>query len=115
MDRTSTKIRRTSQNYQPKVYKQPKQPNQPKTWQHLELDIFIPVLKLGIEYQGKQHYEPIDFFGGLNNFKEQRKRDILKKRLCKQHCISIAYFKYDESMGEGDIINKIKTMVQINK
>jgi len=77
----------------------------------LELDIFIPTLKLGIEYQGKQHYEPIDFFGGLQGFKEQRKRDNLKKFLCEQHGISVVYFKYDDSIEDGDIINKIKTMV----
>lgn len=30
----------------------------------MELDIFVPNLDLGIEYQGEQHYRPIDFFDG---------------------------------------------------
>lgn len=77
----------------------------------LELDIYIPVLKLGIEYQGKQHYEPIDFFGGTQGFNEQKKRDLIKKELCDQHGISMAYFRYDESIDEKNIINKIKTVV----
>ena len=28
-------------------------------------DIWIPELKIAIEYQGKQHDKPIEFFGGL--------------------------------------------------
>lgn len=34
------------------------------------IDIYIPSRKLGIEYQGKQHFVPIDFFGGNDKFEE---------------------------------------------
>ena len=29
-----------------------------------KIDIYIPSLRIAIEYQGKQHYEPVEFFGG---------------------------------------------------
>ncbi|MGA7836511.1 MAG: hypothetical protein WB996_00970, partial [Ignavibacteriaceae bacterium] len=32
------------------------------------LDIYFPQLNIGLEYQGAQHYEPIDFFGGQEAF-----------------------------------------------
>ena len=33
----------------------------PKWLDGLEIDIYVPKLQLAIEYQGRQHYEPIDF------------------------------------------------------
>jgi len=34
-----------------------------------ELDIFIPALKLAIEYQGEQHFVPVEVWGGKNALK----------------------------------------------
>jgi len=42
-------------------------------------DFYLPEFNTIIEYHGKQHYEPIEFFGGEEVFKEQKKRDLLKK------------------------------------
>lgn len=36
-----------------------------------------------IEYQGIQHYKPIDFFGGEEEFIERQKRDGIKKNYCR--------------------------------
>ena len=36
------------------------------------LDVYIPSLKIGIEYQGMQHYEPIEYFGGEEHFFRQQ-------------------------------------------
>lgn len=46
------------------------------------LDIFIPSLKLGIEYQGRQHLEPVAFFGGEEAFRKTIERDRRKMRKC---------------------------------
>lgn len=48
----------------------------------LELDIYIEELKVGIEYQGPQHDEPVEFFGGKKAHHAQRRRDEQKRRLC---------------------------------
>lgn len=54
----------------------------------LELDIYIPELKLALEYQGEQHYKYIERFfhkkSGEAGFKSQQKRDELKKKLAKR-------------------------------
>lgn len=52
------------------------------SWLGLQhVDIWFPEYKIGIEYQGVQHYKPIDFFGGKKSFKKNLERDERKKRL----------------------------------
>lgn len=53
-----------------------------------------------IEYNGRQHYEPIDFFGGVDNFIEQQKRDNLKMEYCKNNNINLFIIKYNEDIKE---------------
>lgn len=56
------------------------------------LDIFIPQIKVAIEYQGEQHFEPIEFYGGINSYKETAARDVEKYNLCKENGIRLLYF-----------------------
>lgn len=70
------------------------------------LDIYLPSLNLGIEYQGAQHYEPIEFFGGEEAFKKSVERDKRKKKLCvKNNCVLI-YAK------KGYDLNEITTTIK---
>jgi hypothetical protein len=48
-------------------------------------DIWIPSLKIAIEYHGKQHDEPINFFGGEKAFIKNQERDLKKKQKAKKH------------------------------
>ena len=65
----------------------------------MTLDFYLPELNIGIECQGIQHYEPVEYFGGENKFKEQIKRDKLKKELCMEHGIKIEYIAYNEEVN----------------
>ena len=53
-----------------------------------------------IEYQGIQHYTPIDFFGGENSFIELKNRDKIKRNFCKENNITLIEIKYDEDVRE---------------
>lgn len=46
----------------------------------LRYDFYIPSMGILIEYNGRQHYEPIDYFGGEHAFKKQVKNDTLKRQ-----------------------------------
>ena len=46
------------------------------------LDIFIPQLKIGVEYQGIQHYRAVEFFGGNEAFEYRKKLDQQKREKC---------------------------------
>lgn len=52
-----------------------------------------------IEYDGKQHFEPIEIFGGLEVYLEQKERDTIKNAFCIEkniELVRIPYFKFDE-------------------
>lgn len=62
-----------------------------------------------LEYNGRQHYEPIDFFGGVDNFITQQKRDCMKIEYCKSNQIPLFIIKYDENIKErlGEILSEL--------
>jgi len=62
----------------------------------LSYDFYLPSYNTCIEVQGKQHYEPIEFFGGIKAFKSQQIRDKIKKDYCDNngiYLLEIPYFK----------------------
>lgn len=61
--------------------------------------IFNPSIKL-IEYQGKQHYQPVDFYGGQDNYKKQQERDLMKKQYCESHNIPLYEISYKDNLLE---------------
>lgn len=58
------------------------------------LDFYIPTLRIAIECQGVQHYEPIEFFGGVMAFGLQSERDVEKKTLCEENGITLLYYTH---------------------
>ena len=64
------------------------------------LDIYIKELNIGIEYQGKQHFEPIDFFGGEESFKNTVVRDERKKQLCIENDCLLIYVEENYNFRE---------------
>lgn len=63
-------------------------------------------LILLIEYDGKQHYEPIDFFGGEDSFKQQVKRDGIKNAYCQFNNMPLLRIPYWEFDNIEEILNK---------
>ena len=63
----------------------------------LKFDFYLPNLNLCIEYDGKQHYFPVDYFGGIRALKEIQKRDQIKNEYCREHHIDLLRIKYDVS------------------
>lgn len=81
-------------------------------------DIYFPQLNIAIEYQGEQHFYPVDFGGrgkkiALRQFQENIKRDNLKIEKANENNCSILHIlpKYDITMVFSElqklIIHKI--------
>ena len=49
-----------------------------------------------IEYQGKQHYEPSNKFGGKKGFFQQQYNDNQKRRFCALHDLRLIEIPYTE-------------------
>lgn len=82
-------------------------------WLELQsLDIFIPSINVGIEYQGIQHYQEIEFFGGTEAFIHRQKLDNLKKEKCNKNNVKIIEWKYDEPLLKNVLIKKIKNAIK---
>ena len=63
----------------------------------LSYDFSIPSEKYGlilIEYNGLQHYQSCEFFGGEEKFKKQKEHDRLKKEYAKKHGYKLIIVKY---------------------
>lgn len=58
-----------------------------------------------IECQGKQHYEPINFFGGVEKFYTQQYHDQLKRDYARTNGFTLVEIKYDENISE--VLDKI--------
>lgn len=53
----------------------------------LRFDFRIPIKDkdILIEFDGIQHFEPVDYFGGEEGFKENQIRDSIKNKYCESH------------------------------
>ena len=49
-----------------------------------------------IEYDGKQHFYPVPFFGGEKRFEEQQKRDQIKNEYCQKNHIPLLRIPYTQ-------------------
>jgi len=63
-----------------------------KNKRNMEIDIFVEEIGLAIEYDGIQHFKPVEFFGGQEKFKYQQKMDKLKNNIISSHSKDIPYF-----------------------
>ena len=63
-----------------------------------EIDIFNEEYKIGIEYQGAQHFKAIDYFGGEEGLRTRQLHDQIKTNYCKNNNIPLIRIKYDENI-----------------
>lgn len=49
-----------------------------------------------IEFDGEQHYKPVDYFGGQEQFEKQKDRDKKKDEYCLNHNIKLQRISYQD-------------------
>ena len=64
-----------------------------------------------IEYDGKQHYVPIDFFGGQEAFDRLKKNDEVKNQYAKQHSLPLVRIPYTTDNITLDILLNDKYLI----
>jgi very-short-patch-repair endonuclease len=70
----------------------------------LSYDFYLPNYNLCIEYDGIQHFLPIEYFGGDKKLKKTKINDDIKTNFCIKNDIKLIRIKYTE-----DVLQKLKT------
>jgi very-short-patch-repair endonuclease len=74
----------------------------------LTFDFYFPDYNLCIEYDGKQHHQPIPFFGGEEHYQYRKKLDLIKTKYCEENNIDLLRIPYWEKENiEQILINKL--------
>ncbi len=71
------------------------------------LDVYIPNFKIAFEYQGLQHYEPVEVFGGEKHFLKQQSNDNKKRIICRKNNIELIEWKYNEKIDKITLDKKL--------
>lgn len=66
----------------------------------LPFDFYIPESNVCIEYDGLQHFEPIDFFGGEESLKITQQHDNIKTNYCTKKHIVLIRISYSQNTTE---------------
>lgn len=66
----------------------------------LAFDFFLPEYNTAIEYNGEQHYEAINSWGGLGKLTLTQRRDQIKRDYCAANGIKLIEIRYDENVEE---------------
>ena len=69
----------------------------------LPFDFYIPHLRCCIEYDGKQHSEPLDFFGGLEAFEKLKINDKIKTEYCEENFVDLIRINVELALMEWGI------------
>jgi len=81
-------------------YKRQKTFNDCKNKNVLPFDFYLPRYNVCIEYDGEQHFNTINYFGGKKGLKYIQNNDGIKTQYCKDNNITLIRIKYNENILE---------------
>ena len=74
-------------------------------------DAYIQEKKVAIEYNGAQHYQPVNLFGGEAGLAATQARDQQKLHLAEQHGVEIVVFSHDETLSDELIQHRVQAAI----
>ena len=79
-----------------------------KNVNYLRFDFYLPDYNILIEYDGRQHFEVVDIWGGEEGLKKTKINDNIKNRYCEKNGIHLLRISHFENVE--DELNKYLTM-----
>ena len=80
---------------------------------NLEIDCFCDSLNLAVEYSGVQHYKYVPYFHkNKEAFQNQKYRDELKRRMCRDYGINLIEVPYTVKVEDIEkyLVQKLKSL-----
>lgn len=74
------------------------------------VDVYVPALQLAIEYQGKQHYEPVALFGGKESLRQTQVRDEHKRELLAVNGVTLLEWPYHVEITRPELENRLSAL-----
>jgi len=75
----------------------------------LPFDFYLPKQNILIEYDGVQHFRPVDIFGGQIGFEKTKTNDTIKNKYSLDNGIKLFRIKYNENLE-----NKLNRIIMEN-
>lgn len=72
-------------------------------------DIYFPDYNIAVEYDGQQHFVPIEYFGGKVNYIKTKERDKLKDKLAIENKCQLFRIQYNYAI---DQLNQLITFIR---
>lgn len=66
----------------------------------LPFDVYLLEYNVCIEYDGMQHFQPIEYFGGVSSFETTRRHDKIKSEYCNKNNIELWRINYQDNVEE---------------
>lgn len=76
----------------------------------LRFDFYLPDYNTLIEYDGEQHFKPIEYFGGEEKYNILKNNDEIKNKYCKTHKINLIRIPY--TFSENEVKKIILSIIQ---
>lgn len=80
-----------------------------KAKRELPFDFYLPNQNAVIEFNGKQHYEPIEYYGGKEGFEYRLVNDKIKKDFCESEGITFIEIPY--TMKPSEVEERLQTLL----
>ena len=72
----------------------------------LRFDFYLPEYNTVIEYDGEQHFKPVERFGGEKAFKTVQLHDNTKTKYCEDNDIRLLRISYKDKNNIQEILNE---------
>ncbi|WP_146526083.1 PDDEXK family nuclease [Novipirellula artificiosorum] len=75
-----------------------------KSKRALPFDFYVPEHKLAIEFDGQQHYEASNYWGGEAKFEQTKRHDQIKSRFTRENALTLLRIPYWEMDSVEDLV-----------
>ena len=66
----------------------------------LPFDFYLPDYNMCVEFDGRQHRQPIVIFGGVEGLKDRQKKDMIKTKFCRTNSIKLVRINSIKSVSK---------------